>query len=118
MKLFVTTKYCNCTIFLAFSKGSEVVAMEASTAAAIAAGVDKLRVTMVSWNVDDSLVVTAVSDCSIKVWDSYTGKLMHILQVKRHCWLHKISTVLYLERTVEKVNAARIFIQMFLDSYT
>ncbi|XP_025097468.1 PH-interacting protein-like isoform X2 [Pomacea canaliculata] len=62
------------------SKGSEVVAMEASTAAAIAAGVDKLRVTMVSWNVDDSLVVTAVSDCSIKVWDSYTGKLMHILQ--------------------------------------
>ncbi|KAK7108775.1 PH-interacting protein-like [Littorina saxatilis] len=41
---------------------------------------DHLRVTMVSWNLDDSLVVTAVSDYTIKVWDSHTGKLLHILK--------------------------------------
>ncbi|KAL4232669.1 Bromodomain and WD repeat-containing protein 3 [Mactra antiquata] len=36
----------------------------------------KLRVTMVSWSTDDSRVVTAISDCSIKVWCSFTGKLL------------------------------------------
>ncbi|XP_076307639.1 PH-interacting protein-like [Tachypleus tridentatus] len=39
----------------------------------------KLRVTMVGWSLDDSLVITAVSDHSIKVWESQTGTLKHIL---------------------------------------
>ncbi|XP_023242428.1 PH-interacting protein-like isoform X2 [Centruroides sculpturatus] len=39
----------------------------------------KLRVTMVGWNTDDSVVITAVNDSSLKVWDSYTGKLKHVL---------------------------------------
>ncbi|KAH6927271.1 hypothetical protein HPB50_001232 [Hyalomma asiaticum] len=39
----------------------------------------RLKVTMVGWNQDDHLVVTAVNDHSIKVWDSHTGKLKHIL---------------------------------------
>lgn len=42
--------------------------------------VRRFRVTMVSWNMDDSLVITAVSDFSIKVWNSHTGKLVHILK--------------------------------------
>lgn len=41
----------------------------------------KLRVTMVGWNTDDSVVITAVSDSSLKVWDSFTGKLKHVLTV-------------------------------------
>lgn len=39
-----------------------------------------VRVTMVCWNVDDSLVMTAVSDFSVKVWDANNGKLLHVLQ--------------------------------------
>lgn len=39
----------------------------------------RLKVTMVGWNQDDRLVVTAVNDHSIKVWDSHTGRLKHVL---------------------------------------
>lgn len=39
----------------------------------------RLKVTMVGWSRDDHLVVTAVNDHSIKVWDSHSGKLKHIL---------------------------------------
>jgi len=52
---------------------------------------EKLRVTMVCWNADDMRVITAVSDCSLKVWDSYTGELLKILQVKS---LHYFTSVL------------------------
>ena len=48
---------------------------------------DKLRVTMVSWNLDDTLVVTAVSDFSVKVWHSDTGKLLHVLKVRVIVWV-------------------------------
>ncbi|KAK3098508.1 hypothetical protein FSP39_020204 [Pinctada imbricata] len=41
---------------------------------------NKDRVTMVMWSVDDTYVVTAVSDCSLKVWDSHSGKLVHVLK--------------------------------------
>lgn len=51
----------------------------------------KLRVTMVGWTLDDSKVVTAVSDYSIKVWDSFNGKLCHILKV---CGTIKFMTIL------------------------
>ncbi|ODM99229.1 PH-interacting protein [Orchesella cincta] len=37
------------------------------------------RVTMVAWNSDDSLVLTAVSDSLIKVWDSKTGEFVRVL---------------------------------------
>ncbi|XP_035213977.1 PH-interacting protein-like isoform X2 [Stegodyphus dumicola] len=40
----------------------------------------KLRVTMVGWTLDDSKVVTAVSDSSIKVWNSSTGSLCNVLK--------------------------------------
>jgi len=43
--------------------------------------VSKYRVTMVSWSTDDEFVVTAVNDFSIKVWNSHTGQLVHVLQV-------------------------------------
>jgi bromodomain and WD repeat domain containing protein 1/3 len=33
----------------------------------------KLKVTMVTWSRDDRWLITAVSDFSIKVWDSITG---------------------------------------------
>ena len=42
---------------------------------------NKLMVTMVSWNEDDRFVITAVTDCTLKVWDSHTGQLRHVLTV-------------------------------------
>ncbi|KAM4888487.1 bromodomain and WD repeat-containing protein 1 isoform 1-T1 [Thomomys bottae] len=39
----------------------------------------KPKVTMIAWNEDDSIVVTAVNDHVLKVWDSYTGQLLHNL---------------------------------------
>ena len=33
----------------------------------------KLKVTMVTWSRDDRWLITAVSDFSIKIWDSTTG---------------------------------------------
>ncbi|XP_055470794.1 bromodomain and WD repeat-containing protein 1 isoform X1 [Psammomys obesus] len=39
----------------------------------------KPKVTMIAWNQDDSIVVTAVNDHVLKVWDSYTGQLLHNL---------------------------------------
>ncbi|XP_029821926.2 PH-interacting protein [Ixodes scapularis] len=39
----------------------------------------KLKVTMVGWSHDDHMVMTAVNDHSIKVWDSHAGKLKHTL---------------------------------------
>ena len=44
--------------------------------------VTKYRVTMVSWSTDDESVVTAVNDFSLKVWNSHSGQLVHILQVR------------------------------------
>ena len=41
----------------------------------------KLKVTMVTWNIDDSLIITAINDYSLKVWCGFTGKLKHILMV-------------------------------------
>ncbi|XP_060054692.1 bromodomain and WD repeat-containing protein 1 isoform X1 [Erinaceus europaeus] len=39
----------------------------------------KPKVTMIAWNQDDSIVVTAVNDHVLKVWDSCTGQLLHNL---------------------------------------
>lgn len=40
----------------------------------------KYGVTMVAWNANDRYVITAVNDRSLKVWDSRTGKLLHVLK--------------------------------------
>ncbi len=40
----------------------------------------EFRVTMVAWTIDDSRIVTAVSDKTLKVWDSQTGKLERSLR--------------------------------------
>ncbi|XP_037687468.1 bromodomain and WD repeat-containing protein 1-like isoform X2 [Choloepus didactylus] len=39
----------------------------------------KPKVTMIAWNQNDSIVVTAVNDHVLKVWNSYTGQLLHDL---------------------------------------
>ncbi|XP_036755176.2 bromodomain and WD repeat-containing protein 1 isoform X1 [Manis pentadactyla] len=39
----------------------------------------KPKVTMIAWNQNDSIVVTAVNDHILKVWNSYTGQLLHNL---------------------------------------
>ena len=36
---------------------------------------------MVSWSLDDYFVITAVSDFSVKVWNSFSGELTHVLKV-------------------------------------
>ncbi|XP_078068075.1 bromodomain and WD repeat-containing protein 3 isoform X4 [Mustelus asterias] len=41
--------------------------------------VSKLKVTMVAWDRYDSTVITAVNNFNLKVWNSYTGQLLHIL---------------------------------------
>ncbi|KAJ8027105.1 Bromodomain and WD repeat-containing protein 3 [Holothuria leucospilota] len=40
----------------------------------------KHRVTMVGWDLLDRHVVTAVNDQCLRVWNSFNGKLVHILQ--------------------------------------
>ncbi|XP_078699475.1 bromodomain and WD repeat-containing protein 3-like isoform X1 [Branchiostoma floridae x Branchiostoma belcheri] len=40
----------------------------------------KWKVTMVGWDLHDKYVITAVNDKSLKVWDSHSGKLVHILE--------------------------------------
>ncbi|KAM4693154.1 PH-interacting protein [Discoglossus pictus] len=39
----------------------------------------KLKVTMVAWDRHDNSVITAVNNMTLKVWNSYTGQLLHIL---------------------------------------
>ncbi|XP_073445803.1 PH-interacting protein isoform X2 [Dendrobates tinctorius] len=41
--------------------------------------ITKLKVTMVAWDRHDTHVITAVNNMTLKVWDSYTGQLIHIL---------------------------------------
>ncbi|XP_065316123.1 PH-interacting protein-like isoform X2 [Gordionus sp. m RMFG-2023] len=40
----------------------------------------KLKVSMVSWNCNDSLVLTAMSNFRIKIWNPYKGYLLHELK--------------------------------------
>ncbi|KAG8212773.1 hypothetical protein J437_LFUL019732 [Ladona fulva] len=40
----------------------------------------KLKVTMVGWDLSDEWVITAVNDHSLKVWNSTSGNLVHILK--------------------------------------
>ncbi|KAG9278203.1 bromodomain and WD repeat-containing protein 3 [Astyanax mexicanus] len=40
----------------------------------------KPKVTMVSWDRHDSTVITAVNNHHLKVWNSYTGQLLHVLK--------------------------------------
>ncbi len=40
---------------------------------------DSFRVTMVSWTMDDTTAITAVSNNTLKLWDTYTGKLKSTL---------------------------------------
>ncbi|XP_060688587.1 bromodomain and WD repeat-containing protein 3 isoform X1 [Hemiscyllium ocellatum] len=41
--------------------------------------VSKLKVTMVAWDRSDHKVITAVNNFHLKVWNSYTGQLLHVL---------------------------------------
>ncbi|KAM8954150.1 PH-interacting protein [Pelodytes ibericus] len=41
--------------------------------------ITKLKVTMVAWDRHDTSVITAVNNMTLKVWNSYTGQLIHIL---------------------------------------
>lgn len=48
----------------------------------------KPKVTMVAWDRHDNTVITAVNNHLLKVWNSYTGQLLHILKVIC-CFLEK-----------------------------
>ncbi|KAG9493719.1 hypothetical protein GDO78_001541 [Eleutherodactylus coqui] len=41
--------------------------------------ITKLKVTMVAWDRHDTFVITAVNNMTLKVWNSFTGQLIHIL---------------------------------------
>ena len=38
---------------------------------------DRHKVSMLCWSLDDEYVITAVTDLTIQVWNSYTGALVH-----------------------------------------
>lgn len=44
----------------------------------------KLVVTMVAWDRYDRSIITAVSNCLLKVWNSANGQLLHVLSVCVH----------------------------------
>uniref|UniRef100_A0A674ML36 Pleckstrin homology domain interacting protein n=1 Tax=Takifugu rubripes TaxID=31033 RepID=A0A674ML36_TAKRU len=46
--------------------------------------VTKLKVTMVAWDRQDSTVITAANNLTLKVWNSTTGNLIHVLMVHKH----------------------------------
>lgn len=68
----------------------------------------KLRVTMVAWNNDDTRVVTAVNDHSVKIWCSVTGTLIHELKVNV---LHRIIVEIILARENMLVRIYRLDIR-------
>nr|XP_012997051.1 PH-interacting protein [Cavia porcellus] len=41
--------------------------------------ITKMKVTMVAWDRHDNNVITAVNNMTLKVWNSYTGQLIHVL---------------------------------------
>lgn len=43
--------------------------------------VTKLKVTMVAWDRHDGMVITAANNLTLKVWNSTTGNLVHVLMV-------------------------------------
>lgn len=43
--------------------------------------VTKLKVTMVAWDRHDGTVITAANNLTLKVWNSTTGNLVHVLMV-------------------------------------
>uniref|UniRef100_A0A3Q3DD22 Uncharacterized protein n=1 Tax=Hippocampus comes TaxID=109280 RepID=A0A3Q3DD22_HIPCM len=43
-----------------------------------------------TWDCHDNTVITTVSNYLIKVWNSYTGQLLHVLKVILHSTLHLI----------------------------
>lgn len=57
----------------AFSVSAELLMEEESFS--------KPKVTMVAWDRHDNMVVTAVNNYLLKVWNSNTGQLLHILRV-------------------------------------
>uniref|UniRef100_A0A673HV69 Bromodomain and WD repeat-containing protein 3-like n=1 Tax=Sinocyclocheilus rhinocerous TaxID=307959 RepID=A0A673HV69_9TELE len=61
---------------------STVLDMSARLPGAVISGDDKstkLVVTMVAWDRYDRSIITAVSNCLLKVWNSANGQLLHVL---------------------------------------
>ncbi|KAG8516076.1 PH-interacting protein [Galemys pyrenaicus] len=44
--------------------------------------ITKMKVTMVAWDRHDNTVITAVNNMTLKVWNSYTGQLIHVLMIE------------------------------------
>lgn len=59
--------------------------------------VTKLKVTMVAWDRHDGTVITAANNLTLKVWNSTTGGLVHVLMVREET---RHSLMLYLFRIV------------------
>lgn len=49
-----------------------------------------MKVTMVAWDRHDNTVITAVNNMTLKVWNSYTGQLIHVLMVRKKIFLFGI----------------------------
>ena len=47
----------------------------------LAARVGKLKVTMISWSCNDRFIITAANDTAVRIWDSNSLSLIHMLKV-------------------------------------
>ncbi|VFV41743.1 ph-interacting protein isoform 1 [Lynx pardinus] len=50
--------------------------------------ITKMKVTMVAWDRHDNTVITAVNNMTLKVWNSYTGQLIHVLMIADQMFFH------------------------------
>lgn len=69
----------------------------------------KPKVTMIAWNQNDSIVVTAVNDHVLKVWNSYTGQLLHNLLVGCFYTVQQIKIFLNCNLIFEGIKLINIF---------
>lgn len=47
---------------------------------------------MVAWDRHDNTVITAVNNMTLKVWNSYTGQLIHVLMVRKKTNFYLVKT--------------------------
>jgi len=45
--------------------------------------ITKMKVSMVAWVRHDNTVISAVNNMTLKVWNSYTGQLIHVLMGRK-----------------------------------